>query len=190
MLHALRQVFGPIHSVVGRMETQLKTWDLGAGETMPVETDDTSHALLRFASGAMGTFITSWTAADSPGFVIDAMGSKGRLRLESHAYPNISSAKLYAAKAAFSASPTGAEIAVPDRLFMVGGRPVAAAEPASGSGGQRPSLGRLFEGFAHAVRHGGEPPVSFARALEVQGVIEALYESDARRAWVDIPPPA
>ena len=184
MLHALREVFGPIEAVVGRMEIQLKTWDLPGGETMTVETDDTSHALLWFANGAMGTFITSWTAADTPGFHIDAMGSKGRLRLEALGYPSITTAKLYAAKADFSMAPAGHDVPIPERLFTVGGR-VVDLPAEDQSGGQLISLGRLFEGFATAVREGGEPPVSFERSLEVQGVIEALYESHRRKAWVE-----
>ncbi|MDI3288781.1 Gfo/Idh/MocA family oxidoreductase [Polyangium sp. 15x6] len=187
MLHALRQVFGPIQSVVGQMQTQLKTWKLPSGEIMQVETDDTSHSLLRFASGAMGTLTTSWTAADCPGFHIDAFGSKGRLRLDALRYPSVGSAKLYAAKSDFAMEPTGKEVPVPERLCMVDGR-VVAADPNDGSGGQRVSLGRLFDGFAQAVRDGGEPPASFARSLEVQRIIEALYASHRRKAWVDLTP--
>jgi len=189
MLHALRHVFGPIQSVVGRMETQLKTWDLPSGETMQVETDDTSHALLRFANGAMGTLTTSWTAADCPGFSIDAFGNKGRLRLEALRYPSVDSAKLYAAKSDFALAPSGHEVPVPERLCMVDGR-VVEADPNDGSGGQRVSLARLFDGFAQAVRNGGEPSASFTRSLEVQRTIEALYESNRRKAWVDLTPGA
>ncbi|MDI1436188.1 Gfo/Idh/MocA family protein [Polyangium sorediatum] len=189
MLHALRHVFGPIASVVGQMQTQLKTWELPSGETMQVETDDTSHALLRFANGGMGTLTTSWTAADSPGFHIDAFGSKGRLRLDALHYPSIASAKLVAAESNFAMQPTGQEVPVPERLCRIDGH-VVAADPTDGSGGQRVSLGRLFEGFTRAVRDGGEPPASFARAVEVQRIVEALYASHRRKAWVDLTPGA
>lgn len=186
MLHALREVFGPIEAVVGRMETQLKTWDLGNGETMQAETDDTSHALLRFASGAMGTFSTCWTAADAPGFHIDVFGSQGRLRLEALAYPSVTTAKLYAAKSQFGAGPGGAEVGVPDRLFTVGGKLIR-DEQADMSGGQKISLARLFDRVAQATRGGPEPLVSFARSAEVQAIVEALYQSHERGAWVDTP---
>jgi predicted dehydrogenase len=152
---------------------------------MPVETDDTAHALLRFASGAMGTFSTSWTAAASPGFHLDAFGSKGRLRIEAIGYPSVTSATLYAARSDLALVPSGRQIAVPERLFTVDGR-VLEPDPNAASGGQRVSLARLFDGFVEAVRGGGEPPVSFARCLEVQTIIEALYESHARRCWIDI----
>ncbi|WP_170228967.1 hypothetical protein [Polyangium fumosum] len=67
---------------------------------------------------------------------------------------------------------------------------VVAVDPTDGSGGQRVSLGRLFEGFTRAVRDGGEPPASFARAVEVQRIVEALYASHRRKAWVDLTPGA
>jgi len=188
MLHALRQVFGPVEAVVGRMETQLKVWDLPGGERMPVETDDTCHALLKFASGAMGTLATSWTAADSPGFSIDAMGRKGRLRLEALRYPSVATARLYASKNDLGMAPGGREVPLPDRLLTVGGHVVGPDQSgAAMDGGQLVSIGRLFEGVVQAVEDGGEPPASFARALEVQGLIEALYESDRRKTWVETP---
>ncbi|ATB39804.1 hypothetical protein CYFUS_005252 [Cystobacter fuscus] len=187
MLHALWHVFGRIESVVGRIETQLKTWELSPGETMTVETDDTCHALLRFANGAMGTMATSWTAADSPGFWIEAFGSKGRLRLEALRYPSVATARLYAAKAALGTmAPQGQEVPVPERLFTVRGKvldPSVGSDPSTG--GQLLSMVRLFDAFATTVRNGGEPLASFNRALEVERVIGALYESNVRKAWVE-----
>jgi predicted dehydrogenase len=184
MLHALRHLFGPIDAVVGRMEIQLKTWDLPEGGTMEVETDDTAQALLQFRSGAMGTMTTSWTAADAPGFYIDAMGSKGRLRLEALRYPSIETAKLYAARPSLAMMPSGTEVPVPERFLSVAGRPIGLNPSDVYNGGQLVSLGRLFEDVVRAIRTGGEPTPSFARAREIQGIIEALYASNDSRAWV------
>jgi predicted dehydrogenase len=153
---------------------------------MTPETDDTSHALLRFASGAMGAFSTSWTAADAPGFHIDVFGSQGRLRLEALAYPSATTARLVAAKSQFSLLPAGEAVEVPQRLFTVGGK-VVEVDAADSSGGQKISLARLFDRVAQAVRGGPEPLVSFARSAEIQGVVEALYQSHERKAWVDAP---
>ncbi|MFC4595839.1 Gfo/Idh/MocA family protein [Sphingobium tyrosinilyticum] len=187
LLHAVRQVFGPIKSIVGRLETQLKQWDLGDGATMAVETDDTAHALLRFANGAMGTLITSWTAADAPGFHIDALGSKGRLRLDALQYPSIATAKLYHGRPDFRMMPSGSDVPVPERLMTVAGRLVEPHESDAHNGSQRVSIARLFEGFVRSIRDGSEPVPDFARAAEVQGVIEAVYQSHGQRAWVDLP---
>jgi predicted dehydrogenase len=155
---------------------------------MQVENDDTCHALLRFTSGAMGTMVTSWTAADSPGFLIDAFGSNGRIRLSAVGYPSIASAKLYFARPSLNLMPSGQELDIPDRLLSVAGRLVEPDASDRFNGSQRLSIARLFEGFCRSVRDGSEPTPDFARAAEIQTIIEALHESDRRRAWVDIAP--
>jgi len=186
MLHALRHLFGPINSVSAQIKIQLKNWVLPGGEIQPVETDDTGHALLNFASGAMGMLSTSWTAADSPGFSIEAFGSKGRLKLTSLAYPSIASAKLYASRnEAPHHVPQGAEIGVPERFFMADGRIVALGDEDLFNGGQRVSLARVFESLTRGIKGTGEVLPGFARAAEVQGLVDALYESDRTKAWVD-----
>lgn len=186
MLHALRHLFGPVAAVSANIKTQLKQWQLPDGTVQAVETDDTCHALLNFASGAMGMLATSWTAADSPGFSIEAFGSTGRLRLTSLQYPNIQSAKLYASKNdKVHHAPSGAEVPVPERLLTAGGKIVALGPEDLYNGAQRLSLARVFETLTEAIRGRGEPLPGFARAAEVQGLIEALYEADRRRAWVE-----
>jgi predicted dehydrogenase len=185
MLHALRHLFGTITSTAAQLKTQLKTWELPDGEILNVETDDTCHALLAFDSGAMGTLSTSWTAADSPGFYIEAFGSKGRLRLSALRYPSIDSATLYAAKNARNHLPSGSQVPVPDRLMTVAGHLVEHGPADLMNGGQRVSLARLFERFVKAIHGDGEPLPSFARAAEIQGLIAALHAADARKSWVD-----
>lgn len=186
MLHALRHLFGPIDAVSAQIKTQLKEWRLPDGEIQLAETDDTGHALLNFRSGAMGMLSTSWTAADSPGFSIEAFGSKGRLRLSSLAYPSIASATLYASKNEKPHHvPEGAEIPIPERFFMADGRPVALGEADMFNGGQRVSLARVFESLTKAIKGTGEVLPGFARAAEVQSLVDALYEADRTKAWVD-----
>ena len=187
MLHLLRHMFGPVSSVVGRMETQLKEWTLpDGGGQMPVETDDTLHSLIAFESGVMGTLASSWTAADSPGFSLEVLGSKGRLKLDALRYPSAETAKLYAAKSQLAFDPTGSIVNIPERFFSIDGKVIGSHEFDKFNGGQRISLARLFSGFAHGIIEGADYPVTFDRALEVQGIIEALYQSQENRAWVDI----
>ena len=186
MLHALRHLFGPVSAVSANIKTQLKEWHLPGGEVQKVETDDTCHALLNFASGAMGMLSTSWTAADSPGFYIEAFGSKGRLRLSSLRYPSIQSAKLYVSRnESPHHEPTGAEVEVPERFFMADGRAVTLGQEDLYNGAQRVSLARVFESLVNAINGKGEALPGFARAAEVQALVEALYQADKRKAWVD-----
>lgn len=187
LLHTLRHVFGPIDSVSAQIANQHKVWTLADGSTKTAETDDSCHALLRFTSGAMGTLQTSWTAADSPGFFLDVLGSKGRLRIEALRYPGVASAKLLGTNTPdLMMTPNLAELEVPEDLFAIGGRLVATDPTDPYNGGQRISLARLFESFAGAIRNGGEPVASFARSLEIQGLVEALYESDRRGVRVTV----
>ncbi len=186
MLHALRHLFGPVSAVSANIRTQLKEWHLPDGEVQKVETDDTCQALLNFASGAMGMLSTSWTAADSPGFYIEAFGSKGRLRLSALRYPSIQSAKLYVSRnESPHHEPTGAEVEVPERFFMADGHTVTLGQEDLYNGAQRVSLARVFESLVHAIKGKGDVLPGFARAAEVQALIEALYEADKRKAWVD-----
>lgn len=187
MLNLLRHMFGPIRSVVGRMATQLKTWTLPeGGGTMQVETDDTCHSLIDFESGAMGTFVSSWTAADNPGFSLEVFGSKGRLKLEALRYPSSETARLWGAKSKRRMAPSLELIDVPERFFTIDGKVVGSHESDRLNGGQRISLARLFSGFTHGITDGADYPITFDRALEIQGIIEALYQSNADRAWVAI----
>jgi predicted dehydrogenase len=186
MLHALRHLFGPIDSVSAQIKTQLKEWKLPDGEIQIAETDDTGHALLKFRSGAMGMLSTSWTAADSPGFSIEVFGSKGRLKLSSLAYPSIASAKLYYSRNETPHHvPQGAEIDVPERFFMADGRVVALGDEDMFNGGQRVSLARVFESLTKGIKGTGEVLPGFARAAEVQALVDALYAADRAKTWVD-----
>lgn len=186
MLHALRYLFGPIDSVSAQIKTQLKEWHLPDGEVQQVETDDTGHALLNFRSGAMGMLSTSWTAADSPGFSIEVFGSKGRLKLTALAYPSIASAKLYASRNETPHNvPEGVDVDVPERFFMAEGRPITLGQEDRINGGQRVSLARVFESLTKGIKGTGEVLPGFSRAAEVQGLVDAFYESDRIKAWVD-----
>lgn len=187
MLNLLYYVLGcPVTSVCANIKTQLKTWNLPDGTTMNVETDDTSHTLLNFANGAMGTMSTSWTACDSPGFSLEVFGSKGRLKLEALAYPSAPTAQLFYAKSQITHAPTAALVEVPERFFTIDGKLITVEPQDKLSGGQRISLARLFSGFAKGITDGGDYPITFDRCLEVQAVIAKQYESSAARAWVDV----
>ena len=185
MLHALRHIAGPIDAVCSNIDTRLKQWELPGGAIQVPETDDCCHSMLRFASGAMGTLATSWVAADSPGFHLDVLGSKGRIRLEAVGYPSVSSASIYLGKADLSMVPSGAVITVPDTYFTVGGSRLQTTSADDFNGGQRISIARLFERFVAAIDSGAEPLGSFSRAAEVQEVVEALYASQQENRWID-----
>lgn len=188
MLHALRHLFGPIHDVSAQIATQHKLWQLGDGQTMIPETDDTCHALLRFQNGIMGNMRASWTAADSPGFSLDVKGSKGRLRLTSLLYPSIHSASLYHATASAALTPSGTILEIPEALMRVSGRILQPEASDLMNGGQRVSIARLFESLVTAIQTGSTPLASFERSAEIQAIVEALHLSHDKRQWVRTAP--
>jgi len=181
MLHALLHLFGPIDAVTGQMETFVKEWSADSGEVVRPRTDDTMNGLVRFRSGALGQVSTSWVATDSPGFVIEAFGRDGYLRLSSSNYPSATGTTLIGAKTNPYVRPTAQPIPLPDAWLDVAGRRLA-AEP----GSQVVSMARLYAGMVEAVRSGAEPLGSFTRAVEVQRIVEAFYAASATRQWVEI----
>jgi predicted dehydrogenase len=181
MLHALLHLFGPIERVTGEVETFVKEWSPSPGETVQARTDDTLNGLVRFRSGGLGQVSTSWVAVDSPGFVIEAFGRDGYLRLSCENYPSASGTTLMAAKVNPQVRPTARPVPLPDAFLTVGGVKLA-AEP----GSQVPSMARLYGSMVDAIRSGAEPLGSFARAAEVQRIVEAFYLASASRAWVEI----
>jgi predicted dehydrogenase len=180
MLHALLHLFGPIARVAGQARTFVKTWRASEGEIVEARTDDTMTGLVEFRSGGLGTVSTSWVATDSPGFAIEALGRDGYLRLSCNNYPNAAETVLIGARSNPLVRPTARPLALPEELLQVGGR---RAEPEAGS--QVLSMARLYAGMVRAIREGGEPPGSFARAAEVQQIVEAFYVASAERRWVE-----
>ena len=188
MLHAMRHVAGPLSSVIANIDTKLKTWDIPGEGRLPVATEDTCQALIKFANGASGTLTTSWTAADSPGFNLQILGSQGRIELTALRYPDMTSAQLYASKGAPTMSPAGQALVIPDRLLSAGGRKIEQPPLDLTLGGQHISITRLFDNFVQAIRSGTEPLPSFARAMEVQHLVDALYTSNSSRRWTSVGP--
>ena len=186
MLHAMRHLGGPIASVIANIDTKLPSWDVPGEGVVPVETEDTCHALLKFANGASGTLATSWTAADSPGYNLEVLGSKGRLTLTALRYPDLTSAQLYASKGTPTMTPSGAVVDVPERLLCLGQRRIQQPPLDAAIGGQHISITRLFDSFVTGIRTGTTPLPDFERALEVQHLVESLYLSNSLGRWVDV----
>ncbi len=188
MLHAMRHIAGPLASVASNIDTKLDTWFVPNEGRLPVETEDTCHALVKFANGASGSLLTSWTAADSPGYSLEVLGSKGRLKLSALRYPDMTSAKLYASKGMPTMTPSGEVVEVPDRLLSLRGQKIEQPPLDPTIGGQHISITRLFDHFVQAIVTGSEPLAGFERSLEVQNLVDAMYLSNTTRSWVDIGP--
>jgi predicted dehydrogenase len=206
MLNALVYLFGEVGEVVAQNRRFLNEWKFSDGSTVTPHTVDTTTALLRFNSGAMGSIATSWVAADGPGWFVEAYGSKGRLRAQSEGFPTAGATQLFAGAASSSYVPLAAEVELPERLFQVPGTRLAHAaktrdlDEAAGltakasvvpagdvtEGPHDLILGSLFRSMVEEIRGGAPAQPDFKQGFHVQQIVEALYVSDETHAWVRV----
>lgn len=79
----LRFLFGEITGVSAQLDTYVKDHRLIDGSTIRTDVDDTFFLLFRFASGAMGAFLSGAAiAAGGAGMRLEAYGMEGTLALE------------------------------------------------------------------------------------------------------------
>jgi predicted dehydrogenase len=180
MLHPMVHMFGDVEEVIGQADIRRKEWKCDDGVTIRPQVFDTATAMLRFKNGGMGQIATSWVAADGPGWMLEAYGSRGRLLAHGPSYPLPNTTRLYAGPAGASYTPVGAEIEVPLRLQTVPGATLD--EKAHGS----PTLpmARLYADMVQAIRNGGDGAPSFAQAYHVQQIVEGIHQSLQTRSWV------
>jgi len=192
-LHPMVHMIGPVAEVVGRNETYVDTWNFADGDVLRPANPDTSAVLLKFASGALGTLVTSWVAADGAGWSLEIHGSKGRLLAEGSPFPTARGTRLYAGPVSTSYVPTGEWQELPDRLTTLPGSLLDPAYPdraraeARKPGPQDLEMARMFREMIGAIRTGTRASPDFAQALHVQQIVEAAYRSDASRRWEPVP---
>lgn len=80
----------------------------------------------------------------------------------------------------------GRIVSLPDRMLEVDGHRHAPGDLDLYNGGQRLSLARLFAGFVEAIRNDGRVDADFARAAQIQRIVDALHQSNADRAAVSL----
>jgi predicted dehydrogenase len=169
MLHCLLWLLGDIvevSAVNARMLPELVFTD---GSRLRNEVADVTYALLRFANGAPGTMHTSWSAPASDGFRIDAVGSKGR--------------------AVITADGLGPQnpvlLTASSRDTALREVPIAGASPGAD---RQEALASMCLQFAEAVAGGSvNSGPTYREAYRVMQIVEATYEADARKSWVEVP---
>lgn len=182
MLHPIVHLFGEVEEVVGRADICRKEWTCDDGSVIRPQVSDTASALLRLKNGATAQVATSWVAADGPGWMLEAYGSRGRLLAQAPVFPLPSTTRLYAGPAGAHYAPIGDYVAVPERLEQVPGAVIDARALQS----QIMPMARVFADMVHAIRAGGDGAPSFAQAFHVQLIVEGIYESMETRGWVNL----
>jgi UDP-N-acetyl-2-amino-2-deoxyglucuronate dehydrogenase len=152
----LRWCMGPVAEVTAICSTQ----------THQIEVEDTSLAILRFASGAVGTILS--TTAAFPGFPqrLEITGTEGTVTIEDG---RMVGCALRGGTAAGGAAPPEALQAAPP-----GAEGAAASDPAAvGVASHAAQIADLLA----AVREGREPAVTGADGRAALEIILAVYES-------------
>src|SRR3546814_11650005 len=86
-LHLLWHLFGPLDELVAVDRQLLTEWRFPDGEVLKPETNDFANLLLRFVSGMTMQLQVSWNATLTPGWTLEAFGSKGRFVARAPTFP-------------------------------------------------------------------------------------------------------
>jgi predicted dehydrogenase len=171
---------GPVAEVCAQSRTFTTQRPAGAGLSVsqPVEIDDASSALLRFAGGATGVLEVARTCARRPcDFSIEVNGTEGTV---SFSYPRLNELRL-------------GRTADDDRLY--GMRTIRAEHPSHPYAGDWWAIGQgvgygasfvNFLGALLAAWPDGPWLPDLQTGLRVQRVCAAIEQSAARRAWVTV----
>lgn len=166
-IDALRWWFGDIHWVAGAVSTAVTERAISGREGLrPVDADDNTAFVVRFASGALGTVHISYTSAADVGEEIIATGSDGVLIIQDNG-------RLFGARH---------------------GEPIQNLMPAYIPGsGDRSGPARHIRPFSIlvgewvlAMRTGTEASPSFDDGAKVQEVLDAVSRSQQLSRWIDL----
>jgi predicted dehydrogenase len=144
--------------------------------------EDSSVAMLRFAKGTVGMLSTSYVVPDcfpnGRDLYVGIKGTKGVLSY---------SPRYEGEQASGSSGQTDILELYSDSEKLAGASArkfVFELDRVSGYSGY---MGKAYvEGFVDAIVEDREPFITIDQAIDVLGVVEAVYESDRRRSWVNV----
>jgi predicted dehydrogenase len=178
IVNAAFALAGPITALVAEIETVHKTRPSPNGP-VPVGNDDQSILICRFASGALGSlFISRVATGKKMGYAYEIYGSKGSIRFDQE---DQNALWLYKGDAepkrqGFTKILTGP--AHPDyQAFCLG--------PGHGTGYQDQIIIEAKD-FLEAIASGKPRWPTFRDGMLVNQVIEAAWQSQEKRSWVNI----
>lgn len=163
LIDLLRWWFGEVHWVSGAIETAVpqRTVD-GVSGRRRATADDNCACILRFANGGVATMHLSYTAAADAGETIVVTGSAGMLAIQEGDV-------LYGAQ-------HGEKM---QRLSRISGQVTAHERTLR-------SFSILGGEWVWAMRTGTDATPSFADAVKVQEVVDAVSRSQQLSRWIDL----
>jgi predicted dehydrogenase len=176
-LHMLVFLFGGIEELVAHDGRLLKEWRFPDGSVLKPETNDFANLLLRFHSGMVVQLQVSWSATLTPGWYLEAFGSKGRFVARAPSFPTSRDTTLHAG----ALGGAGMEkIEIPQRLLKTPEVGLDAEAEPNASHPMALSMHRM----AGAIRGQGPAAPDFNQAWTVECVLEAARRSAEERRWV------
>ncbi len=178
-LHMLSFLFGEIDELVAHEGQLLKEWRFPDGSVLKPETKDFADLLLRFKNGLVIQLQVSWSATLTPGWGLEAFGSKGRFALKSPTFPTSRDTTLHAG----ALGGTGMEkIEIPQRLLKTPEVGIDSEGEPNASHPMALSMHRMVQ----AIRGDGVAAPDFNQAWQVERILEAARRSAEERRWVRI----
>jgi predicted dehydrogenase len=176
-LYHLLHLFGPVEELVADDSQILKEWVFPDGDRISPQTNDFANVILRFASGLTMQMQISWSMTLHDGWLLDVFGDKGRLVSRSPTFPTARDCTLEGGQLGGAMAP----VAIPDCYRKVEGIGLDWQHPIQPSFPMALSMHAMVEQIAG----GGRSALpTFAQALEVERVQEAIRRSSAERHWV------
>jgi predicted dehydrogenase len=176
LIDMIRWTFGEFRRVAALAGTVYPTRAL-PGAAKPADAEDHCMVLAELASGAEVTLNVSRAAHGMTEHTLEVFGERGALAYRMVREGRWWDGELRASDqgAGFAPvtprEPSGLESAPPDVSDIIG----------------KATIGPLVGLFLEGIRTGVTPSPSFDDGVQAQAVLDAVGESAARRAWVDLP---
>ena len=182
VLDMVQYLAEPVAAVMG--ETVIYHRTRRDGDAMRAVTlDDAAYALLRFASGARGMMeVTKLSTGTDESFTVEICGEKGAIRLDLlhtealAVFDNTAEDGALGGMRGWQMIACGARYAPPAGFFPPPRSPLGWLDGHCASA----------RSFICHIEHGEKGEPSFVDGLDVMRVMEAVYASVARGAWVDV----
>ena len=167
-----------IDYVTGESVAEVCATNLHTSDVYDIE--DSSLVLMKFASGAAGVLTTSYIVPDSfpcgRDLYLGFRGTEGVLSYSPRYEGEQGGAATVDTLELYSSSPKMDGSAAQKYSFQL--------DPVAGYSGY---MGKAYvEGFLDAIRQGTEPDIPADAAVSVLQTVEAIYESDAKKQWIEI----
>ncbi len=178
-LHTLVALFGDIEEVVAHDSQLLEEWHFADGDVIHPETNDFASLLLRFASGMVMQMQVCWSAPFTPGWTLEAFGSKGRFVSRAPTFPTARDTLLEAGSVGDSAMET---LKIPERLT----HPDELAIDADTQMQPSYPMALSMQAMVRSIRGEGAAAPDFRQAWNVERVLEAARRSSNENRWVKL----